>query len=109
MDFDMRPVYRWSWHFGTWLYMCDGRMTTPCRWQFREDRKETTWKVRCPNCGAKTEFSDLSWGNLVSSDQSPPWWVGTGCAMWIGSDMQCGHPLGLADVIRMRVDKSKSR
>lgn len=57
----------------------------------------TTWRVRCPNCGAKTVFSEVDYSGFVPP--GPPWWVGTGCTMWINVDLRCGHPLGLDHVI----------
>lgn len=32
MDWDMRPVYRWSYSFGRWVRRAEGRMLTACRW-----------------------------------------------------------------------------
>lgn len=65
---------------------------------------EKKWRVRCPNCGAKTEFYDLSYAAALpaASPQDQPWWVGTGCTMWINRDLQCGHPLTAEDIIKAR-------
>lgn len=35
LEFDWRPVYRWSHQFGCWVYKCSGRMVTTCCWTFQ--------------------------------------------------------------------------
>lgn len=61
------------------------------------ERDETHWKVKCPSCKAKFEFSHCGYIAKVLPAElmnRAPFWIGSNCEL-------CGHALQPQDAYKM--------